>query len=130
MNWLRNLMRGRSGSDQLSIFLLALSVVLSWTGRLADISFLSMIGYVVLLMGFFRMLSKNVAKRRMENRQFLQIAKPYGDKLNELILRLKGTKTHAYFRCPKCKKLLRVPKGKGRVEVTCPVCKMKSIRKV
>lgn len=134
MNWFRRFMMGRSGSDQLSVFLFVVSILLTWTGRLAGVSLLVMTGYAALLLGLFRMLSRDVSKRRMENEQFLMRTRPVREKGRTLWKRVRSTKppkdakTHHVFRCAKCGKRLRIPKGKGRILVTCPVCKTTVIR--
>ena len=128
MNWFRKFMMGRSGSDQLSVFLLVISIVMTWTGQLAGLSLLIMTSYVVLLIALFRIFSKDVSKRRTENYQFLMRTRPARERLYAIWRRVKGSGTHYYFRCENCRKKLRVPKGKGKILVTCPICKMKTIR--
>lgn len=36
---------------------------------------------------------------------------------------------HKYMKCPHCKAQLRLPKGKGKISVTCPVCKKEFVKK-
>ena len=31
-------------------------------------------------------------------------------------------KEHKYFTCPNCKTVCRVPRGKGKIVITCPKC--------
>lgn len=64
-----------------------------------------------------RALSRNTYKRYQENRKFLQFFTRLKDRQNR------------YFDCPKCRQLVRVPRGKGKIAITCPRCKEKFIRK-
>ena len=36
---------------------------------------------------------------------------------------------HRYFDCPKCRQPVRVPRGKGKIMITCPKCKERFQRK-
>ncbi|KUO53608.1 MAG: hypothetical protein APF76_12430 [Desulfitibacter sp. BRH_c19] len=125
MNWLRKFMVGRYGGDQLSIFLFVLSIVLTLIGQLAEIPILMTISYIPLFVAIYRILSNDVQKRRMENYKFAMLVSPIYSKLKKAQNRIKGSKTHKYFKCAKCKTILRVPKGKGKILVTCPKCKTK-----
>ena len=64
-----------------------------------------------------RTLSRNTYRRYQENRKFLQFFTRLKDRQNR------------YFDCPKCRQLVRVPRGKGKIAITCPRCKEKFIRK-
>ena len=65
---------------------------------------------------FFRILSKNIAKRRRENEKFTGFFKLWRNKIRD-------RKTHVYRRCPSCHVTLRLPKAKGKHTVVCPKCK-------
>lgn len=114
-------MYGRYGSDQLSFFLLAAYVILYLISTLTHIWPLYYVADVLLLWGFFRILSRNYDKRRAENAAFLRVAGPAIQwfKLRRCIYR---DKDHCYFCCPNCKQQLRAPKGKGKIHVTCRNC--------
>ena len=125
MDWLRKFMVGRYGQDQLSIFLFVISIVLTLTGQFTGISLLVVIGYVPIFIGFYRMFSKDIQKRRMENYKFSIFISPLYSKLTKFKKRIEGSKTHKYFKCKQCNTTLRVPKNKGKIVVTCPKCKGK-----
>ncbi len=38
-------------------------------------------------------------------------------------------KTYKYYRCKYCETVFRIPKGKGKVRVTCPGCKEQYTKK-
>ena len=76
----------------------------------------------LLLLMFWRMLSKDRLKRQHENQTYLQ--KTYGARkaVTEWINRVKNGKKYRYFTCPQCKKRLRVPRGVGNITITCKGC--------
>ncbi len=117
-------MYGRYGGDNLNLFF----TVLSWIFLLISLlpipffGLFSIVGLALCGWAIFRSLSRNIAKRRAEYDRFLRItAKPRNAwRLHQNKKRDK--KTHCYFKCPKCKAVLRVPLGKGSIIVTCPKC--------
>lgn len=123
MNQLRRFMYGRYGVDQYSraviIFGLVISLIASFT-RIPAIMFLS---YIPIVYAFFRILSKNVQKRARENFVYCEIIRKLKVKLNNFKLLIIGTKTHKYFRCKSCKQMIRIPRGKGKVSISCPKCR-------
>lgn len=125
MDWLKKILAGRYGSDQLSMALLILSVLLTLTSRLTRTMPLAFIAYIPLGICFFRMFSKNISKRSMENYKFAIFMSPVYSWLKRTQKRFKELKTHRRFKCPKCKSKLRVPKGKGKIIITCPNCSTK-----
>ena len=79
------------------------------------------ISFALILFALFRMLSRNPARRRAENARFLKVAGPAIQwfRLRRTIHR---DKEHCYFKCPNCGQQLRVPRGKGKITVTCRSC--------
>ena len=121
MNWLRRMMYGRYGGDQLSWFLLAVYVLLSLLSGLPHLGILSWAALAVLVWSFYRMFSRQYDRRRAENARFLSLAGPAirWVKMRRTILR---DREHRYFRCPNCGQYLRVPRGKGRITINCRSC--------
>ena len=113
-------MMGRYGTDKLNSLLLWIAVALTLlsiflpTGwHLISVS----LSYALMGLVIFRCLSRNTYKRHRENRRYLN-----------LLERLKD-REHKYFTCPRCKQSVRVPKGKGKIAITCPKCREKFIQK-
>lgn len=123
MNWLKKFMYGRYGSDQLSLTLLILSVLLTVISRFAGLSLLALISYIPLGICIFRMLSKNINKRSMENYKFSMLISPIYAWFMKIRRRFAESKTRRFLKCPQCKAELRLPKGKGKIIVTCPKCR-------
>ena len=118
--WLNRFMQGRYGMDRLSSVLLWISVALAviamiWSGIPGLI--LTLTAYTLMGIAVFRALSHNTYKRYRENRWFLL----QWDRIKD--------REHKYFDCPRCRQPIRVPRGKGKIAITCPKCKEKFIRK-
>ena len=129
-------MMGRYGVDPMNIGVLIFSMVCTFTASLTRWLLLSILGTALLAYGVFRMFSRNVSARSKENQKFLV----FWNKVKGIWYKIKDwfsgkkrrfadRKTHCYFSCPKCKRKLRVPKGKGKIEISCPICGTKFIKK-
>lgn len=129
MNRLRNFMYGRYGFDQLSRALVILAFLLSLITMFIHIRWLVFIPYLPLLYAAYRVFSKNIQGRTRENMAYCKIADDIRNKLRHLKLSLVGTKTHKYYQCSHCKQTIRVPRGKGKIRITCPKCKQEFIRR-
>ena len=114
-------MVGRYGTDRLNMVILSVGLVtslLSVIFKFAPVNLvLFVISYGMMFWAIFRTLSRKTYKRYQENRKFLQ-----------LMGRLKD-REHRYFDCPKCRQMVRVPRGKGKIAITCPRCREKFVRK-
>jgi len=115
MNWFQKFMLGRYGPDQLSVVLCILSFVLSIISNITNLPFITALSAVALGTAVYRILSRDVLRRRSENQRFLA-------KWNPIAARFRDRKTHKYFKCPNCGEKLRVPKHKGSMTITCPKC--------
>jgi len=116
-------MTGRYGGDQLALFLLAISLVLSLTGDLLRLPSFILLSYIPLGLVLFRMLSRNIFKRRMENEKFMAWIRPMVSWLNQLKRNWAEAKNYRFYHCPNCKQRLRVPRGKGKLIIICPKCR-------
>ena len=115
-------MAGRYGADQLGMTMLWTALILSIVGSFSRVGLLTLMSDALLLLMFWRMLSKDRLKRQHENQTYLQ--KTYGARkaVTEWINRVKNGKKYRYFTCPQCKKRLRVPRGVGNITITCKGC--------
>ena len=127
--WLNNLMAGRYGSDELSFTLLMIYLGICILGIFVDAAFLQLIGLFIILFSLFRILSRNVEARRAENEAFMNFLRRTG-KESEARKARRQDKDHRYFRCKNCGTVMRVPKGIGKIEITCPKCGEKITKKV
>ena len=85
-------------------------------------SILWVLALVCLGLSYFRIFSRNVAKRRTENERFLQLVQPITKWVNRQKTKRRQKNLYCFFKCPQCGTVLRVPKGKGRVRITCKAC--------
>ncbi|NMA94918.1 MAG: hypothetical protein GX974_02640 [Clostridiales bacterium] len=136
MNWVerlknsfRRFMMGRYGSDQLAIALLIIYGVIALVMQFAHSIVLIILQFVLLVIIIYRIFSKDIAKRHRENIKFLNLWYPIQRKFQTRIRRIRDRKHYRYYKCPECKQTLRVPKGKGKISITCPKCKNVIIRK-
>ena len=123
---MRRFMWGRYGTDQLNLFLLIVAVVLCLISfiftRLGAVMMIvgavvNLLAYVVLIWYLFRSLSRNITARQRENRRFLTLRSRLTDRQNR------------YYRCPNCGQTVRVPRGRGKICIKCPMCSEKFVRK-
>ncbi|WP_350446030.1 hypothetical protein [Anaeromonas gelatinilytica] len=105
MNWLRKFMEARSGGDQLSSGLVILSIIFIIISRFTNWTIFVLFSYIPLAISIYRIFSKNIQKRRMENYKFMILLSPAYFKFKKLSNRLKDMKTHKYLKIFKMSKL-------------------------
>lgn len=117
----RRFMTGRYGTDKLNMYILGAGVIVCLLTMFIPVALvdlgLSIVSYGLMIWALFRTFSRNTYKRYQENRRFLLFL----DRLKD--------RQHKYFSCPKCRQPVRVPKGKGKISITCPKCREKFVRK-
>jgi len=124
-NWLRKVMTGRYGVDEFSRFLnmtAMLSLVLSVLFNNGLSVFFLLLSFGSLIWNYIRMFSRNTYKRRAENNAYLTIRYNLTRKVSGLKQRMQQKKYYRFYKCPKCGITTRVPKGKGKIRITCPKC--------
>ena len=119
---LARFMSGRYGTDQLNMTMLWTALALSIVGSLANVRILALLADALLILMFFRMLSKDRYARQHENQTYLEKTYKLRRSATEWLNRVKNGKKYRYFTCPQCKKRLRVPRGVGNVTITCKGC--------
>ena len=118
---LARFLSGRYGTDKLNSHLLMTGLALCLLSMFMPLAWLVLLmtGLSYLFMGIavFRCLSRNTYKRYQENRRYLAFLSRIKDR------------EHRYFTCPKCRQSVRVPKGKGKIAISCPKCRERFIKK-
>ena len=127
MNWLRKFMYGRYGVDALSMNIIIFGFILSIAEPYLRIP--HVVSMLIFIYAYYRVLSKDINKRYMENQKFLKTVKPITRTFKKFKIRMNGRKDYKYFKCKNCRQEIRVPKGKGKLRVTCPKCGEKTIKK-
>lgn len=157
-NAFRRFMVGRYGSDQLSRFTMILAVIMLVLNMIfrTKTSVFYWLVWVFLLISYFRMFSKNTQKRYDENTRYLQLKEKilgklrgtrggsgaksvrdsyryyenaYNNASRSNSSTMRSDKEHRIFRCPNCDQRVRVPRGRGKIEITCPRCSHKFIKR-
>lgn len=126
-------MQGRYGIDQFSKFLLIAGLVVIFLSGLLGGGIVGMIFYVLawvlIIYCYFRVFSRNVTKRYAENQAFL--TKTYG--IRSFFQKQKNIwkqrRVYHIYKCPNCSQKIRIPKGKGKIEIRCPKCGTTFIKK-
>ena len=129
---LLNFMMGRNGPDELNRFLLLLSLVGVLLGRFIPGfpgSLLWLLGILLLAACWFRLLSKNLPQRRLENSRFLQRRYRMRGALQRAKTRWAQRRDYRFFNCPACHTTLRVPRGRGKIRIVCRKCGSSFTRK-
>ena len=115
-------MQGRNGIDDLgkalnmvSMALLILSMIIKWKG-------FYLLAILLIVYTYFRIFSKNIPKRYAENQKYRNWRYDFTVKMNQ-------RKIYRFYRCPMCKQKVRVPKGRGKICITCPKCRKEFIRR-
>ena len=129
MDFLRRFMAGRYGSDQLNNALLVLGLALLLVEWLTRWTWMGIFIMALLILCYFRMFSRNIQARYAENQKFMKWWGPVSVRMQNARIRFADRKTHRYFKCQKCNQRLRVPKGKGKINITCPNCHTQFFRK-
>ena len=112
-------MAGRYGADQFSRFLSFVALALIVLNLFVRSNVLWILGLAALVLTYVRMFSKNFARRRKENEAYLRLKNKLTGGFRNW---KKQSKDYVFFRCPGCHAMLRVPRGKGKIRVTCRKC--------
>ena len=128
-------MMGRYGQDQLNrllsitglIILVVSVVIVRFIPLLSSVLWIAAVALIVIC--YWRMFSRNIAARSAENQRYLTFRYKFAVEKQRRAERAAQSKDYKFFKCPKCGVLNRIPKGKGKIEITCPRCGEKFIRK-
>lgn len=116
-------MQGRYGNDELSKFLVGISMVLIILNLLTKSGIFNLLFWVCLIYSYFRMFSKNYSARYAENQKYLALKNKWSYKWENHKRMREQKKIYHIYNCPYCKQKIRIPKGKGSIIITCPKCK-------
>ena len=106
----------------LDLVLLVVEMLTRW-------SWMGIFILALLILCYFRMFSRNIQARYAENQKFLRWWGPVANRLRGARMRFADRKIHRYFKCPQCGQRLRVPRGRGKINITCPHCHTQFVRK-
>lgn len=115
-------MMGRYGADILNKDILWLTIILVLANLFIRSAIIYILIYALFFISIFRMLSKNVVKRRAENAKYLIKRNKVVKFVKLQINKIKYYKEYKYVTCKQCKAVIRVPRKKGTKNISCPGC--------
>lgn len=121
---LRQFMYGRNGFDGLTVFLAVIYLIVRNVAAFTRNFALYLISIIVLVFLIYRIFSTNLYQRKKENdffmRYYNRIADFFRNSAQLSRERARVRPNAKIYVCPKCKRHLKVPKGKGKIEISCP----------
>lgn len=120
--WFMEFMNGRYGADQLSRFLLGVVIACLVVNIFTRWQILYLLSLVILGVCYFRMFSRNYVKRSEENRRYLEAAQGIRGWFSKRKYRIEQSRDFHIYKCPSCGQKIRIPRGKGKICITCPKC--------
>lgn len=119
---LQRFMVGRYGVDELNRFLLVMTLVLMVLDMFIRSHFLYLGAILLLVLCYFRMLSKNISKRFKENQQYLHYQFFVKEFWRKKKVKLQEARKFHIYKCPNCKQKIRIPRGRGKISIHCSKC--------
>lgn len=112
---MQRFMQGRYGTDKLNMLILTVGLIASILSMFIPLVpvrlILFIVSYTLMIIALWRTFSRKTYKRYNENRRYL------------IFLQRMKDRKHRYYDCPRCRQQVRVPRGKGKIAITCPRCK-------
>ena len=96
----RQFMIGRYGTDGLNQFLSMSSIVMLLVSLLTRVSLFTWLGAALLILCYYRSLSRNISKRTEENYRFYSLKDRFNNKFRSLKEQWANRKLYHYYRCP------------------------------
>lgn len=121
-------MQGRYGADNFGRFLSGLCIVLLVISMFSRHQIWFLLALAVMIYNYCRMFSRNIPKRYAENQKYLAMTARFRQEFLKKKRELAQRRTHHIYRCPSCGQKIRVPRGKGKIEVRCPKCSTRFIK--
>ena len=127
-------MQGRYGVDQFAKFTMGVALVSIVLAIFVNTessagSLLDMLGLVAIVYTYFRIFSRNISKRAQENQKYLSATAKLRQRLNKEKNMMKQRKDYHIYTCPSCGQKVRIPRGKGKIEISCPKCHSKFVKR-
>lgn len=128
-------MQGRYGVDELSRFTMGVALALIILTMFVNIvnrsvgSVLDFLGIAAIVYAYFRIFSRSIQQRYAENQKYLQMTSKLRLRFNKEKNLMKQRKIHHIYACPGCGQKIRIPRGKGKIEIECPKCHTKFVKR-
>lgn len=125
----RNFMMGRYGADSFSRFLLVFAIILMIISMFVLREPLYITSLILIIYGYYRIFSKNISSRYKENQIYLSIKGKVKTFFHKKKYRFMQRRIYHIYRCPGCSQKIRIPRGKGKISITCPRCQKQFIKR-
>ena len=126
---MQRFMAGRYGNDQLNQFIFIVAIISMVLEIITRQSLFYTLTLVLLILAYVRVFSRNINKRYEENMKFLQRKDAILNKFRKQKYYAAQRRNYHIYTCPQCKQKIRIPKGKGKISITCPKCRTSFIIK-
>lgn len=126
---MQRFMAGRYGNDQLNQFIFIVAIISMVLEIITRQSLFYTLTLVLLILAYVRVFSRNINKRYEENMKFLQRKDAILNKFRKQKYYAAQRRNFHIYTCPQCKQKIRIPKGKGKISITCPKCRTSFIKK-
>ena len=126
---MQRFMAGRYGNDQLNQFIFIVAIISMVLEIITRQSLFYTLTLVLLILAYVRVFSRNINKRYEENMKFLQKKDTILNKFRKQKYYAAQRRNFHIYTCPQCKQKIRIPKGKGKISITCPKCRNSFIKK-
>ena len=126
---IQKFMTGRYGFDELSKIYLGVTIGLMVLSLFSRERIFYILSLLILVYCYFRAFSRNIAKRQEENQKYRNFRYRSRMKWNVFKNRQAQKAVYRFYKCPQCGQRVRVPRGKGRICITCPKCGTEFIKK-
>ena len=126
---MQRFMAGRYGNDQLNQFIFIVAIISMVLEIITRQSLFYTLTLVLLILAYVRVFSRNNNKRYEENMKFLQKKDAILNKFRKQKYYAAQRRNFHIYTCPQCKQKIRIPKGKGKISITCPKCRTSFIKK-
>ena len=122
-------MEGRYGVDQLYRVLLISGAILVILSNVIFPYVFLLAGWILIIWAFYRAFSRDHSRRYAENQKFLELVGKIRRGWGKQRYMMGQRKEYHIYTCPQCKQKIRIPRGKGKIEISCPKCDTKFIKK-
>ena len=122
-------MMGRNGVDELARFESIFVWVLLLVSIFSRMWIFDLLAMALIEHMYFRILSRNVSKRYEENQKYVNFRYNAVVKWDKKKKRIAQRRNYRFYKCPMCRQEVRVPKGHGKIQITCPKCRETFIKR-
>lgn len=116
-------MMGRNGVDELARFESIFVWILLLVSIFSRMWIFDLLAMALIVHMYFRILSRNVSKRYEENQKYVNFRYNAVVKWDKKKKRIAQRRNYRFYKCPMCRQEVRVPKGHGKIQITCPKCR-------